>query len=144
MTGRQDEPSSPRLLRFSTGRVPASHRIEHWASHDAEALIGLDIRTLENSPLMAEEINLHFPARRFARVKGSAQIAERSERLIAEHTTGDVAMFFALGGKAFFQHSTGMILPTAGRAVLHDADQPFVRGFSYGVREPALTVSREE
>ncbi|GGG60123.1 AraC family transcriptional regulator [Kocuria dechangensis] len=144
MAEPQDAPSSSRLLSFSTAQIPASHRIEHWESHNAKALIGLDIRTLENSPLVAEEINLHFPALRFARVKGSSQIVERSERMIAERPTGDVAMFFALGGEAFFYHSTGMIMLKAGQAVLYDADQPFVRGFSYGVRELVLTVPHEE
>lgn len=140
----ENTPPAPGLLHFTTAQIPAGHRIEYWESHNAKALIGLDIRTLENSPLQAEEINLHFPALRFARVKGSSQIVERSERLISQHPTGDVAIFFALGGEAFFYHSTGMIMLKAGQAVLYDADRPFVRGFTYGVRELVLTVPREE
>ncbi|WP_168199883.1 AraC family transcriptional regulator [Citricoccus sp. SGAir0253] len=142
----QSQGGGPRtgLLSFSTARIPASHRIEHWEAHNAKALIGLDIRTLEDRPLVAQEINLYFPALRFATVKGSSQIVERSERLIAAHPTGDVAIFFALGGEAFFYHSTGMITLKAGQAVLYDADLPFVRGFSYGVRELVLTIPHQE
>lgn len=135
---------SPRSASFSTAQIPATHRIEYWESHNTKALIGLDIRTLEDKPLAAEEINLYFPALRFAGVKGSSQIVERSERIIARHPTGDVAIFFALSGEAFFYHSSGMIMLKPGQAVLYDADQPFVRGFSQGLHELVLTVPHEE
>ncbi|ALU41205.1 hypothetical protein AS188_10320 [Kocuria flava] len=132
------------MVHFTTAQIPAGHRIEYWESHNAKALIGLDIRTLENTPLAAEEVNLYFPALRFAGVKGSSQIVERSARIIAEHPTGDVAMFFALSGEAFFYHSAGMIMLKPGQAVLYDADRPFVRGFARGLRELVLTIPREE
>ena len=73
--------STPDPLRFSTAQIPSKNRIEYWEAHNAKALIGLDIRTLEDTPLMAEEINLHLPALRFAGVKGSSQIVERSARI---------------------------------------------------------------
>jgi AraC-like DNA-binding protein len=136
-------PGSP-LLSFSTSQIPASHRLEHWASYNAQTLMGLDIRTLDSTPLVAEEITLHCPTLRLARVKGSPQVIERSERFIATNPTGNVAMFFALGGEAFFYHSTGMILLKPGQAVLCDLDRPFLRGFSKGVYELVLTVPREE
>jgi AraC-like DNA-binding protein len=136
-------PGSP-LLSFSTSQIPASHRLEHWASYNAATLMGLDIRTIDNTPLVAEEITLHCPTLRLARVKGSPQVIERSERFIATNPTGAVAMFFALGGEAFFYHSTGMILLKPGQAVLCDLDRPFLRGFSQGVYELVLTVPREE
>ena len=144
MLDPSESPDAPKVLRFSTARIPVGHRVEHWESHNAKALIGLDIRTIENTPLVAEEVNLHFPAMRFARVKGSSQVVERSEQFIAEHPTGDVAMFFALGGEAFFYHPTGMILLKPGQAVLYDADRPFLRGFAAGLRELVLTIPREE
>ena len=144
MTEPQGAQPPSGLVSFSTAQIPASHRIEYWESHNAKALIGLDIRTLENVPLVAEEVNLYFPALRFAGVRGSSQIVERSERVIAEHPTGDVAIFFALSGEAFFYHSTGMILLRPGQAVLYDADRPFVRGFSRGLQELVLTVPHEE
>lgn len=144
MTEPQGAQPPSGLVSFSTAQIPASHRIEYWESHNAKALIGLDIRTIENTPLVAEEVNLHFPAMRFARVKGSSQVVERSEQFIAEHPTGDVAMFFALGGEAFFYHPTGMILLKPGQAVLYDADRPFLRGFAAGLRELVLTIPREE
>lgn len=132
------------LLRFSTAQIPARYRVEHWASYNAETLMGLDIRTLDDTPLVAEEITLHCPTLRLARVKGSPQVIERSERFIATNPTGDVAMFFALGGEAFFYHSKGMLLLKPGQAVLCDLDRPFLRGFSQGVHELVLTVPREE
>ncbi|XKH57327.1 AraC family transcriptional regulator [Citricoccus nitrophenolicus] len=129
---------------FSTARIPAGMRVEYWEEHNTKALIGLDIRTLEGGSLQAAELNLYFPSLRFASVRGSSQIVERSERLITQHPTGDIALFFALGGEAFFYHSSGMLLLRRGQAVLYDADLPFVRGFSHGVREFVLTIPREE
>jgi AraC-like DNA-binding protein len=140
---KPDIAGSP-LLSFSTAQIPASHRLEYWSSYNAKTLMGLDIRTLDDTPLVAEEITLHCPTLRLARVKGSPQVIERSERFIATNPTGDVAMFFALGGEAFFYHSTGMILLKPGQAVLCDLDRPFLRGFSQGVYELVLTVPREE
>ncbi|MEV4900135.1 helix-turn-helix transcriptional regulator [Citricoccus sp. NPDC055426] len=130
--------------RFSTARIPAGLRVEYWEEHNTKALIGLDIRTLEGGALQAEELNVYFPSLRFASVRGSSQIVERSQRLIARHPTGDIAIFFALGGEAFFYHADGMLLLRRGQAVLYDADLPFVRGFSHGVREFVLTLPREE
>ncbi|AZT95886.1 AraC family transcriptional regulator [Brevibacterium aurantiacum] len=136
--------STPDPLRFSTAQIPSKNRIEYWEAHNAKALIGLDIRTLEDTPLMAEEINLHLPALRFAGVKGSSQIVERSARMIAAHPTGDIAIFFAMSGDAFFYHSKGTILLKPGQAVVYDADRPFVRGFSHGLYELVLTIPRED
>ena len=58
MTAPQSAQPPSGLVSFSTAQIPASHRIEYWESHNAKALIGLDIRTLENAPLVAEEVNL--------------------------------------------------------------------------------------
>jgi AraC-like DNA-binding protein len=138
-------PVPPAAFRsFTTAQIPAGLRMEHWAEHNTKALIGLDIRTLEGEPLRAQELNLFFPSLRFASVSGSSQIVERSEHMIAQHPTGDVAIFFALDGEAFFYHSTGMLMLHRGQAVLYDADRPFVRGFSRGVREFVLTLPHEE
>ena len=141
--GRASRPPTG-VLQFSTARIPVGHRIEHWAEHNMRALIGLDIRTLDGAPLEAAEVNLYFPALRFARVRGSSQIIERSARLVSECPTGDVAFFFALGGEAFFYYDRGMIMLKPGQAVLYDADEPYLRGFSNGVQELVLTVPREE
>ncbi|MEX5257916.1 AraC family transcriptional regulator [Kocuria sp. CPCC 205281] len=132
------------FLSFSTAQIPVSHRLEHWESYNAKVLMGLDIRTLDDSPLRAEEVTLHCPTLRFARVKGSPQVIERSQRFITTNPTDDVVMFFILGGEAFFYHSTGMILLKPGQAILCDLDRPFLRGFSYGVSELVLTVPRTE
>lgn len=144
MTTTAGQPTTSTLVRFSTANIPTTHRMEHWEAHNAKALIGLDIRAFESAPLAATEINLYFPSVRFARVDGSAQLVERSARMIREHPTGDVAVFFALRGDAFFYHEKGLLPLRPGQAVLYDADRPFVRGFAHGLRELVLTIPREE
>lgn len=137
-------PKPPSMGSFSTAQIPVNDRMEYWESHNTKALIGLDIRTLEDSPLEAKEINLYFHSLRFAGVKGTSQLVERSKRIISEHPTGDMAIFFAITGEAFFHHSKGTILLRPGQAVLYDADRPFVRGFSSGLRELVLTIPHED
>lgn len=144
MVHRNDEVSSWTTDSFSTANIPASERIDYWEAHNAQSLIGYEIRTLKEAPLNAQEHNLFLPTVRLAKVQGSSQLVERSEAGIRRFPTGDVAIFFTLSGEAFFYHSTGMLTLRAGQALLYDADQPFVRGFTGGVHELVVTVPREE
>ncbi len=133
-----------RLVNFSTGNLPVSDRVELWERHNEQALIPLDIRTLEESPMQAAQSNLILPSMRMANVNGSSQIVERSEAFIREHPTGVVAIFFALGGEAFFMHRGGMLTLKPGQAVIYPGDRPFTRGFPGGVRELVMTIPEAE
>ena len=53
---------------FSTSGLPAARRVELWETHNATALIGLDVQASE--PLSATELNLHLPRVDLARVRG--------------------------------------------------------------------------
>lgn len=133
-----------RNLRFTTHGIPAPNRVQLWEHHNAKALISLDIRTIDDSPLQASEVNVHFPALRFAQVKGTAQVVERSERFIRQNPTDVVAVFFALEGEAFFYHQGGLETLKPGQAVMYDADRPFMRGFHHGLQELVLTIPRAD
>jgi AraC-like DNA-binding protein len=135
-------PDSLKPLRFSTSGIASTNRVPLWEHHNARALISLDIRTLDDAPLEACELNLNFPALRFAHVKGSAQIVERSQRYIRDHRTDVVAVFFALEGDAFFHHPGGHEFLGPGQAIMYDADLPFMRGFCSGLQELVLTIPR--
>lgn len=118
--------------------------MELWSAHNEKALIALDIRTMDESPLTAAEINLHLPSIRLARVRGSAQVIERNESYIRKHPMGIVGVFFALKGEAFFYHPGGFETLRPGQAVFYDVDRPFMRGFHSGVEEMVLTIRRED
>ena len=133
---------SARLLRFTTENYSPESRVHLWEGHNARALIPLDIRTLESAPMRSRQTNLHLPSIRMADVTGTSQIVERSEAFINDHPTGMIAVFFALEGEAFFFHRGGHLTLQPGQAVLYDADLPFTRGFSRGLREVVLTVPR--
>lgn len=133
-----------RSLRFSTTGIPAANRMELWAHHNAKALISLDIRTMDEAPLCAAELNLHLPTLQLAHVQGSPQIVERSEKYIRQNPMDVVAVFFALEGEAFFYYQGGLEALRPGQAVMYDVDRPFMRGFSSGVREMVLTIPRGE
>lgn len=125
---------SARLLRFTTENYSPESRVHLWEGHNARALIPLDIRTLESAPMRSRQTNLHLPSIRMADVTGTSQIVERSEAFINDHPTGMIAVFFALEGEAFFFHRGGHLTLQPGQAVLYDADLPFTRGFSRGLR----------
>lgn len=131
-------------LRFSTNGIPATNRLELWEHHNARALIPLDIRTMDEAPLEAREISLRHGALRFGGVTGSAQVVERSERFIRQNPTDAIAVFFTLRGEALFYHRDGHEIVKPGQAVICDADRPFMRGFSSGLKEMVLTIPRED
>ncbi|MDQ4489261.1 AraC family transcriptional regulator [Sinomonas sp. ASV486] len=133
-----------RSLKFSTDGIPAANRVELWTIHNAKALIALDIRTMDDSPLTAAEINLHFPSIKLAQVRGSAQVIERNEPYIRKHPTEVIGVFFALKGEAFFYYPGGFETLRPGQAVIYDADQPYMRGFHRGVEEMVLTIPRDD
>lgn len=133
-----------RQLRFSTNGIPPTNRLELWELHNAKALIPLDIRTMDEAPLQASEISLGHGALRFGGVSGSAQVVERSESFIRRNRTDEIAIFFTLKGEAFFHHRDGHELIKPGQAIICDADRPFMRGFSTGLKEMVLTIPRAD
>lgn len=136
------ERDAAKLLRFTTRGIVPNDRVQLWEGHNARALIPLDIRTLDDRPMHAEETNLHLPSVRIASVYGTSQVVERSEGFIEDNPTGVIAIFFATEGDAFFFHRGGHISIKPGQAIVYDADRPFLRGFNHGFRELVLTVPK--
>ncbi|MGF9663397.1 helix-turn-helix domain-containing protein [Arthrobacter crystallopoietes] len=130
------------LTRFSTVGLPGDRRITLWEEHNARALVGLQARTLNGTSLEATELNLSLPRLQFARVAGTPHVVERSAREIAAHPAEAVVAYFALEGEGFFYHRNGCEILKPGQAILYDADQPFMRGFSHGLNELALKIPR--
>ena len=130
------------LMRFSTSGLPTPQRIALWEQHNARALVGLEARTLTGDPLEATELNLNLPRLQLAQVAGNPHLVERTARNITESPAEAVVAYFALEGECFFYHRGGCETLRPGQAILVDADQPFLRGFSHGLRELALKVPR--
>jgi AraC-like DNA-binding protein len=130
------------LTRFSTAGLPGSQRIALWEEHNARALVGLQARTLTGGALNATELNLSLTRLQFAQVWGSPHVVERSARDIAAHPAEAAVAYFTLEGEGFFYHRDGCQILRPGEAILYDADQPFMRGFSHGLKELALKIPR--
>lgn len=139
-TPETGSPEPLKRLSFSTEALPVDGRIELWERHNSEALLPLDIRTLDEKPMTASQSNLVLPSMRLAGVQGTSQIVERNESFIRANPTGVVAVFFALEGDAFFVHRGGMVTLRPGQAVVYHGDRPFTRGFPTGLRELVLTI----
>lgn len=128
--------------RFSTVDLPHPSRVALWEEHNARALIALGCRTLSNASLEATELNLHLPRLQFAHISGNPHVIERNQRFISSRPADAVVLYFNLEADAFFYHQEGCEILHPGQAVLYDADQPFMRGFSQGLEELALKVPR--
>jgi AraC-like DNA-binding protein len=131
-------PTAPTV--FSTVGLPAERRVELWESHNASALIGLDVRAAQ--PLDATEVNVPLRQVHLARVTGSAHVVERTRSVIDRAPADGVAVFLTLRGDAWLQHANGTRSLRPGSALVLDADQPFARGFATGLEELVIKVDR--
>src|ERR1700743_209156 len=99
------EPAPQERNVFSTAGLPAARRIERWESHNAAALIGLDVRAA--GPLEATEVNVRLPVVRLARVRGSAHVVERTPKVIDRCPADSIAIYLTLRGDASFASADG-------------------------------------
>jgi len=123
---------------FSTVGLPAARRVERWESHNAAALIGLDVRV--DGPLDATEVNLQLPVVRLARVRGSAHAVERTQAVIGRCPADSIAVYLTLRGDASFTSGDGTRRLHPGDALVCATDRPFTRGFTRGLEELVVTV----
>ncbi|MFE7507074.1 helix-turn-helix domain-containing protein [Promicromonospora sp. NPDC057488] len=126
--------------RFSTRGVPAARRIELWEEHNADALVALRCRMLEEPALEASEANLQLDRLHLAHVEASPHAVERTARTVRTRPTESVALYFTLRGEAYFHHDDGVRRLRPGQLLVCDADRPFLRGFSQGLEELAMKV----
>lgn len=132
----------PRPATFSTVGLPVARRLELWERYNARALVGLNCKTINDTPLAATQHNLWLPNLEIAHVWGNPHVIERTQAQIARHPVHSVMLYVALAGEAFFYHDDGVHVLRPGQAVLCDGDAPFVRGFAQGLTELALKVPR--
>lgn len=126
--------------RFSTLGVPDARRLELWEDYNARSLVGLVCTTMNEAPLDATELNMWLPNVQFAQVTGSPHLVERTARQIAAHPAEAVVLYIPLAGEAFFYSEDDVRVLRPGEAVLYDADEPFARGFSRGLRELVFKI----
>jgi AraC-like DNA-binding protein len=132
------EAMEPRRGVFSTSDLPAAQRVRLWESHNAAALIGLDVHA--DDALQASEINLQLPGVRLARVRGSAHAIDRSPAAIDRYPADSVAIYLTLRGRAWFTSAEGTHRLRPGDALVCATDQPFARGFDGGLDELVVAV----
>jgi AraC-like DNA-binding protein len=125
---------------FATSAVPAERRVELWESHNATALIGLNVRTAR--PLDATEVNIQLPQVRLARVSGSAHAVERTSAVIDRSPADLIVVYLALRGDASFACQDGRYRLRPGDALVCETDRPFTREFARGLTELVVTIPR--
>lgn len=127
---------------FSTVGLPAGRRVELWETHNATALIGLDVHATE--PLEATELNVQLPQVQLARVAGSAHGVRRTAAVIERSPADAIAVYLTLRGDATFRYADGTRSRSLrpGDALICETDRPFGREFARGLEELVVKVPR--
>ena len=125
---------------FSTVGLPAARRVELWETHNAAALIGLDVQASE--PLVATEFNVCLPYVDLARVGGSAHVVRRTEKVIERSPANAIAVYLTLCGDAWFECADRTYELRPGNILISETDRPFTRGFRRGLEELVVKVDR--
>jgi AraC-like DNA-binding protein len=125
---------------FSTVGLPAARQVELWETHNATALIGLDVQASE--PLVATELNVRLPHVDLARVSGSAHMVRRTEKVIGRSPADALAVYMTLRENAWFECADRTYALRPGDVLVSETDQPFARGFSRGLEELVVKVDR--
>jgi len=125
---------------FSTVGLPAGRRVELWETHNATALVGLDVDV--RHPLIATELNVRLPHADLARVAASAHMVRRTRNVIERSPTDAVAVYLTLRGDAWFESAEGARSLRPGDLVICETDRPFARGFSHGLEELVVKAER--
>ena len=125
---------------FSTVGLPAARQVELWETHNATALIGLDVQASE--PLVATELNVRLPRVDLARVRGSAHMVRRTREVIERSPACAIAVYLTLRGDAWFESADRTYALGPGNILVSDTDKPFARGFSRGLEELVVKVDR--
>lgn len=125
---------------FSTAGLPAARRIELWETHNATALIGLDVHA--TGPLDATELNVQLPQVQLARVTGSAHAVRRTAAVIERSPADAIAVYLTLRGGASFSYQEGTRTLRPGSVLVCETDRPFGREFARGLEELVVKVPR--
>lgn len=123
---------------FSTAGLPAARRVELWERHNADALIGLAVRSPR--PLEATEVNVRLPGVQIARVTGSPHAVDRTPEVISRSPAAAIAVYLSLRGRSWFADAERTRTLAPGSALVCDADRPFTRGFDSGPSELVVKV----
>ena len=125
---------------FSTTGLPAARQVELWETHNATALIGLDVQASE--PLVATELNVRLSHVDLARVNGSAHVVRRTREVIERSPAGAIAVYLSLRGAAWFECADRAYTLRPGNILISETDRPFARGFRRGLEELVVKVDR--
>ena len=125
---------------FSTVGLPAARRVELWETHNATALIALDVNTTES--LDATEINVQLSRIHLARVAGSAHVVNRGATVIKRSPANSIAVYLTLRGDAWFEGEEGSRALRPGNVLICETDRPFARGFRHGLEELVVKADR--
>jgi AraC-like DNA-binding protein len=132
-------PPDPMPGLFSTAGLPAARRVELWETHNATALVGLDVDA--GHPLVATELNVRLPHADLARVAASDHTVRRTRNVIERSPTDAIAVYLTLRGDAWFESEQGVRWLRPGDLLICEPDRPFARGFRHGLEE--LVVKAE-
>jgi AraC-like DNA-binding protein len=126
---------------FSTAGLPDARRVELWESHNATALIGLDVAAPR--PLEATELNIRLARVQLARVTGSPHAVRRTAAVIDRSPADAVAVYVPVRAASAFHYPKRTLSLAPGTILVCDADRPFARDFTRGLEELVIKVPKQ-
>jgi hypothetical protein len=126
---------------FSTAGLPDARRVELWESHNATALIGLDVHAAR--PLEATELNIRLAQVQLARVTGSPHAVRRTNAVISRSPADAVAVYVPVRAASAFHYPKRTLPLVPGTILACDTDRPFARDFARGLEELVIKVPKQ-
>jgi AraC-like DNA-binding protein len=106
-------------------------------------LVGLSCRTFSDQGLLATETNISLQDVLLADIAGNAHVIEWTPTMARSAPKDSVFASLLVDGDAVFLHENGCLPAAAGSLVVYETRQPYLFGFSSGMRQILVDIPRE-
>ncbi len=132
-----------RYVRFSTDDVAADQRLDYWSASSIDTIVDINCRTFDESGLHATQRAMQLDVCSIVEVAANEHSIERTAPQIRKHRKDSVFLDLLVAGNSFHYQRNGCVASTPGDMVLYDPDQPYVHGFTHGMRQITFDVPKD-
>ena len=138
------KPSSPTLSVFSTVRAPIEERIPLWELQTRTTMLGLRVSSYAKESISSSLVHSSLKTLKLTAIVGNEHLVERSDDLLKENPSDDIAFCLLNKGEAFYYSRQGVTTLHALDAVVYDADTPFLYGFKTDMAQYVFQIPRSQ
>jgi AraC-like DNA-binding protein len=130
------------ISSVTTQNIAPAERIEFWEEYNRQVLVGLSCRSYSDQGLLATETNISLHDVLLADIAGNAHVIERTPTMARSAPKDSVFASLLIKGDAVFLQENGCLPVTAGNLVVYETRQPYLFGFSSGMRQILVDIPR--